>query len=375
MAGTNPARQRLALAAITAAAMLALSLAAAVQKTFAADPVAGSGPATLQAAPISAAPVSAGDAGPPAPPAGPAKSPTAPRVQRDAMGAALPLPVARTIQEGLDLTEEEKEALAAINQRPDQFDETGLYVMLRRVAALPRLDPEKWADELDMPSYKNLNQFQGRPLHIKANLAQAYKVIPGHQSELSYSPFWPRGRAVWVLDCIVPLGNDYFRQPLRVFSVVEPPSLPPPQKTEKDLALYIQPGPEIDVAGVFYKTYRGEDREGHRQQYPIIIAWQIERETLQGTGLGPFNPLNLALGLLAVLAVGYLFLRSYLRNAAASRTSKYKPLREEAQPQAAQDEEPQAVDPLLQAAAEEYDARKRAGGGERQGKDGASGQS
>ena len=355
MAGMNPARQRLALAAITAAAMLTLSLAATGQKTFAADPVAGSGPATLQAAPISAAP----------------------KVQRDAMGEALPQPAARTIQEGLELTEEEKEALAPINRHPDQFDETGLYVMLRRVAALPKLEPEKWADELDMPSYKNLNQFQGRPLHIKANLAQAYKVIPGHQSELSYSPFWPRDRAVWVLDCIVPLGKDFFSQPLRVFSVVEPPSLPPSQKTEKGAAIYYQPGPEIDVAGVFYKTYRGKPREGQLQQYPIIIAWQIERETLlgKGTGLGPFNPLNLALGLLAVLAVGYLFLRRHLRNTAASRTSKYRPLREEAQPQPAQDEEPQAVDPLLQAAAEEYDARKRASGGERQGKDGASSQS
>ena len=72
-----------------------------------------------------------------------------------------------SIDAAKNLTDEEKQALLQVAEKPLQVDEEGLYVMMRRAAALPKLTAEHW-ETLDRPAYRNLLLHPQKRLSRKA---------------------------------------------------------------------------------------------------------------------------------------------------------------------------------------------------------------
>jgi hypothetical protein len=291
-----------------------------------------------------------------------AQPPSQPAPPFSPVGPAPPLPRAQTVDQGLQLTEEELQALAPASQKIDQIEEPGLYVILRRAAAMPELT-EAEREMLDQPSYVNLRDhpevYRLRAMRIRLRVNRVFEAVAG--TGLSqYSHWWPRGKPAWIIDGLAVSGGDPYRQdqPLRVVSVVAPDNLPKPDKVQQDGAkVFFEPGPAVEVAGVFYKVYRRRSIEGPPRDYPVIVAWQIAP---RGGRAEAFDSLSRPVGLILVivaLAAGFVFFKRRARRAGeAARPPDRRPgAADGRQPHTAQgDQQAGQVDPLLTAAVEEY---------------------
>lgn len=287
---------------------------------------------------------------------------------RPSFAPADPLPTAGSVEQGLELTEIERQGLLGIADRRFQLDEEGLYIVMRRAAALPKLGPTKW-DALDRPAYENLLKrpadYRLRPIRMTV-LVNSVRRVEAGDGLAQYSRWWRRGKAAWIIDGMVPRGDDALvaERPIRLVSVAPPPELRrDPERTGDDGAsLYTAPGPPINAAGVFYKVVTLESRDGAMRDYPVLIAWQLESARPVGaTGFDASTMAIIIVLLLVLLAVGFIVLKRHIkglraRGQEARRTGED----EQDRPAPVEPSDVDQVDPELRAAAESY-RRERQG--------------
>jgi len=273
-----------------------------------------------------------------------------------------PLPTAAGIAEGLELSEAERQALVQVLDKPSQLDEPGLYVMMRRAAALPKLSDDQW-EALDQVAYVNLlhrpQDYHLRPIRMEVHVNRVKEISAG-EGLTSYSRWWPRSRSAWDVACVVPTrANPYATtQPLTAISVVQPDIKQEPDELGPDgQELYFVPGPKLELAGVFYKVHQRRDLDGNLREYPVLIVWQTRRlADLPAPTNWTKTMAAVIIMLVAVLAIVFMRIKRQIRaiKAPPQRAPSERP-DEDREP--IEDEDRQ-VDPLLQQAAKDYEERQ-----------------
>jgi len=249
---------------------------------------------------------------------------------------------AKTIEEGLELTEKERIILDAVRDRTRQCHETGLYMMLAKTARLPEPSEDDLAG-LDRPAYRNLlrspQRYRGRPIRLTVQVQSIRRLAPG--KGLSFSRFWPQDKPIWGMDCLNADAKDPYLQPLRVFTTADPSELlPSPKQLDEDgTGYYRGKGPKVELVGVLYKVYtamsRGDERRPQElRDYPIVLAWYLLPEAkLHGTPMGML-PVMVMFAIILVLAGLFIYLRRLTARQRRTDRTKYRSLRGPAGPAA-----------------------------------------
>jgi len=287
---------------------------------------------------------------------------TAPAPTLPAFAPMPPLPTAASIAEGLELSETELQALVQVLEKPSQLDEPGLYVMMRRAAALPKLSEDQW-EALDQVAYVNLLQrpqdYHLRPIRMEVHVNRVTEIAAG-EGLVSYSRWWPRNRPAWEFACVVPTRANPFAtiQPVQVISVVAPDIQRKPDKLGPGGEdLYYVPGPKLELAGVFYKVHRRLDVEGNLRDYPVLIVWQARPlADLPAPADWTKTMAAVIIMLVAVLAIVFMRIKRQIRAIKAQpQRVPSEPPDEDREPM---EDEDQQVDPLLRQAAKDYEERQ-----------------
>lgn len=272
-----------------------------------------------------------------------------------------------------DETSDLGRALTDVSDGTDQWRETAFFLLLGRVGKLAPLGPGEMA-RLDRPAYRSLmtepKRYRCRPMRMRVRV-HTVKKMTGRQLGAS-DAIWPVDKPVWRLFCSdasLPVDEGT----VVVCSTVEPAGLGEPSdkdrrdraRFEEDELIYKQ-APEIELACVFYKTYRDTQKgAAGRRDYPVVIAWQAGAAA-DGKSLAVGTDPRYVVGAMVILAVciAYYFVRRYTRRFAKPGPNvQYRPKRDDiddaqgpdaAGPDRAEQEDDQPVDPLLAAAAEQY---------------------
>jgi hypothetical protein len=268
------------------------------------------------------------------------------------------IPRAESIEQALTFTDEERELLAAARDQTHQLDEPGFYVLLRRVASLPRLSPDELS-ALASPAYGNLleypQRYRTRPVRLRIEPKLVKQLTPG--KGLGRSKYWPVDRPVWRVDALNRGGTSPVDEPIIVFSVADPtPLLGEPTETAEDGRLVYKRNIVVQVAGVFYKVQSAHSRGSAEQpselrEYPVVLAWQVRRG---GGTTSAFAEGTLETIIMVVAVVLLLILFLYMRRRTREQEEPhftYRPRRES--PGGEPDEEDE-VDPALREAADDH---------------------
>lgn len=290
--------------------------------------------------------------------------------------ATAPADVLDLVEARLRLSEVEKQALLDAQASPLQLDEPAFGIMLAKVAGLPVLDENDFS-RLDHPAVRNLarspQRYHGAPIRLTVRAYQVRKYTPG--KDISISGHWPREKPFWRMNCTSALPKarrEGDEDPLIVFTTLDPTELlgRPKEGASADDELRYPHGPKIELAGVFYKIRRVNERDsGEPRDYPVVLAWQM----LPGQGWVRDTVSHMAqpviiilLVVILVMAVAFVFISRRIRKGMSPQHQghTYEPMRfqmpegagganiEDAEP--AGPAGPRQVDPLLAAAAEEY---------------------
>jgi len=271
----------------------------------------------------------------------------------------------RSLADRLGYTDNEKTVLGATRDGVRKIDETGLYVTLgvaARAAGNLQFDRDEWS-QLDRPAYTSLltqpKRWRGHPLELTPTIFRVTKMTSGKQ--LNYSNFWPKDRPVWRLDGVI----GHKTQPVIIYSVVNPSEYLGQGKPgkEEDQTDYNR-GQAIRAAAIFYKDVIDTDCDGATRHYPLVMAWQLsdgdEVMALRGSSDSLVSKLAPVAILLVVMAAGFYYLRRWMTQSRQKKSHgpRYKPLRDEIVPAAAEDNSANSldehVDPELAAAIEQY---------------------
>ncbi len=264
--------------------------------------------------------------------------------------------------EAIDLTDIQRTVLAAARDGDSYLFHNAVYVLLSKARALSPLSADELA-ALESPSYAKMrrhpNQYRGQPIRLDVYVMTRYKLVAG--DDLPIKPGMTKGDTVWQLGCFI-VGKDMGvsrAMPLTIFSVVDPNEFlgtPIESDTGQTQGHYRK----ARIAGLFYKVYKGTDRDGEPRLYPAVVAWQfVDRGTVE-PGWSPYQVFAVAVAALIGLVLLFRMVkryRNYARPSGRDR-AKYVPLREELD-QDGDDEEHQEpvdgpVDPDLASAAEEH---------------------
>jgi len=266
-------------------------------------------------------------------------------------------------------------AMSDVEQNSTQWRETALFMLMKRASTLDTLDAVQIA-RLDRPAYRSLvdepQRHVGRPMRLTVNV---HRVLKTNGKKLGASDLiWPIDKPVWRIYCTdaaVPRQAG----PMMILSTVEPKGLGEPSERTDDDAGVSETGediykraPQIDLACVFYKVFKAEQIKGGKSKmrsYPLAVAWQA------GEGRGPsaavdYNTRYLFGGVaIALVAAAYYFIRRHVKRLSKPGPAvKYRPKRDEIAGDDQDDreddgEEDQPVDPLLAAAAAEYEKERQ----------------
>lgn len=274
---------------------------------------------------------------------------------REIRALSSPLPLAGSVEEGLELTRAEKTMFEAIRQGGD-VEEVAFYLVLRRAAALPQLPAEQF-DRLDIISAENLlnrpKHYVAQPLRMRVAVWAVRELKSG--GGLGGSAYWPRKRSVWlVLAQELPTGRE-----LALYSLVNPVDiLGKPDKTDSDGTLKY-PARDMLIAGVFYKTTEAPRTDGKGTiVVPVIAVWQMKPSvSLEPLGTSKYGWYAAGLALLIIV---YFVVRRVLKRPKAAPLAKYRDVMErlKAERQVDKDARDAAVDEKLRQAAQEYRKEK-----------------
>lgn len=312
-----------------------------------------------------------------APEAAPAAAPaTAPAT--GPAGPAEAAPARGNISEAaIELSEREQTALGAVRDRNTQLAETAFFMLLSRAGKMETLS-DRQIQDIESPSYPNLMAYPARyraqPIRMVVHIFASRKFTPTPGGAFPPSPYWPKDQPVWYLEGLVPSAVPGRKeQPVLIYSTADPTGLlGRADKIEGELQRYFGVGRRMVVAGLFYKITQQDSQKYGPIDYPVLLVWQM---SLAGGGGGEGG--GLATGgtrtvvgvmiamVVLVLLLGFIMLKRRVSQQKASRPSgpRYKPLRDVSQddgePAA---EEPDAVDPLLKQAAEQYQKERQSDG-------------
>jgi len=270
--------------------------------------------------------------------------------------------------EALKLTEKEFVALSAVRDRVGQLDETAFKMLLSKAAGLAQVEGQE-LQIIDRPAAVNLlrhpERYRGWPVRLTLRAHKVHKVVGG--KDLSASVYWPAGRALWQVGCVDPQSNFPADNPLLVFSIVEPTVLGEPDKIvgEDERLYYAHRDARVNVTGYFYKVWRQRDTEGNVRNYPVIVAWRLDKPAEQSATPRAQKPaewrIYIMIVLLLILLMAYALAKRFFRRQGGRKNpSEYQPMRfdikmpDEDEPAESEQGAAQSVDPLLREAAEEY---------------------
>ena len=210
----------------------------------------------------------------------------------------------------LTLSADEKQVLDSVVDGTTQLDEAALYMMLAKVAEMPASQLSQIPSPTAMELLINPSQFRGQEMTMAVRVFLVTELRPG--AGMTPSPWWTVGHgSIWRLDCTAIGPSEQAPQPVVIFSTVAPAMLGRPDQTKPNGRQIFASGPIIRATGVFYKTYKAQDRSGTGQgsqmrDYPVILSGQLLRGS---TGLARKKPPTMTLVFVAVLGVGYVLLR------------------------------------------------------------------
>ncbi len=321
------------------------------------------------------------------PSSGPATAPTTsvvviplwPETAPAAPWAMPPLPAAKTLDEGLTLTHMERGILKSVRDFDRQDLHKPLFILLRRAAALPRLDAEQ-LDTLDRPSYRNMlkrpERYRGEPIRMTVHVSAVYEYSPDSQLRPPATRWWPRDRTFWGLDCLKSSGKKAWDEPVVIYTHLDPTSILGKGKPADNCTLYDPWKNKIELAGVFYKVYEAQERGDkktdakHRRMYPVIVAWQIDKARKAPSPPAADSRMYIILLIVAMLVFLFMYFKRVTRRQRQAGGAKYQSIRDLSKivPQPEVVGEPLSkdeqagdaaeVDPDLKAAAEEYRKEK-----------------
>jgi len=339
----------------------------------------GGGPAAASlAALLAAAGAATAQAKPPSPPQVDYVAPAvgAPPASAPAGAAPAAMSYAEQLARATALTKQERTVLDAVRDRVERLEETGFYVMLGVARRAPRLDETDW-EQLDTVAYASLladpNHYRARPLQMRLLALRVNKLVAG----LSLTPtqFFPKGSEAWEIRGLCANSAYQDLKPVLVYSVADPsPALGQPDEVDNNGQRIYKDGREVRLAGLFYKIYRTMDegtakRPPQLRDYPVIMAWQVERAGAGATrrggafpDLGKLGPMFLVI---ILLGAGFILLRlrlgrqkkqdSHWRRSRprqerpqGNRDGQRRPVQDEAEEESGQ------VDPELTSVVEEY---------------------
>jgi len=258
--------------------------------------------------------------------------------------AVRPAEPAKTIEEALAYTDEERTALEDVRDGNELLDGAALSILLRRAAMLPAdRDIRKDADR---PSPRNLWR---RPADYRGRLITVEGACSGgmDMSDLVAPTTYHVGPVYAVVLTEQSTGES---RPILVVMSDQPPEIP-----ERS---------DVSVAGLFYKVVRlpEEGGGGKTAEYAVVVARGLYRPG-SGGGIDIPKPFLVLGGLVVVLLMVFIFVWRRAR-AGPRRTLEYKPLRFEDAAEGVADtpaevEQPGEVDEDLIRQAEDFKERKR----------------
>ncbi len=265
-------------------------------------------------------------------------------------------------------------------------------MLLAKASEMAPLSDGQWSS-LDQVAYANLishpERYTGRPIRLRLYVQLAQKLIAG-SDELAATPDWRQGNVVWRIDAMEPEALDRDEElPIRLFCVQDPTAVlgRAIMQDGEELVFGLKGrtnGPLVEVAGLFYKTWDFEPRQSQSIQTqvqedgtiamssglisnPILVVWDMRlvsrRETSIMSDSTPFKPALIITILVMLVVVFYLLKRTIRQRRQTDRLparaglAQYHPLRDvelDDEPEAERDEEDEAVDPDLAAAADAF---------------------
>ncbi|MFB3893131.1 MAG: hypothetical protein ACE15C_14030 [Phycisphaerae bacterium] len=307
---------------------------------------------------------------------------TAPLVTRPAAGLAanpfdlgpasrkaiLPLPPAQSVEDGLKYDQDEKEILAAVRDHTRQLTDSGLYVLLRRAASLPQLDAGSLASLNQISGTSLMNspeKYRGEPLHMTMRVYKMRPWTPG--VEFKFNDRWPKDKPIWWMAGLEGTYKNKDAKRIVVLSLVDPKLALGEEDKPGESGEYIyNSGRQIDLAGIFYKTYSDQPASSQgttapMQDFPVIVAWQVERS---GSIFGstPWYWWVIFAGVSVLIVIGIVFfgnrLKASLRGGRGDRrfqSFRHKRVEEARQAALLADEQKvEEVDQALKEAAEQF---------------------
>ena len=270
-------------------------------------------------------------------------------------------------------------AMSDVEQNSTQWKETALFMLMARAAALEPLDAAQLA-RLDRPAYRSLvaspERYLCQPMRLTVNV---HRVLKTNGKALGAGDLiWPIDKPVWRIHC-TDAAVPYQGGVMTILSTVEPRGLgEPSKKTDDDAKVSVageavyKRAPRIELACVFYKVFQAEQIKGGKSKmraYPLAVAWQAG--DVQGFNAGAETHTKYLFGGLAIALVAavYYFIRRYVKRLSKPAPAViYRSRRDQPDDDEDQDDqddhepegdEDQPVDPLLVAAAAQYEKERQ----------------
>jgi hypothetical protein len=262
------------------------------------------------------------------------------------------------VADAFELTKTEQTVLEAtsIDGTQPPTSDKGVPILLEHAVTIPKFNRAEF-DLLENPPVRLLKKyghadFSLRPIRLDVEVKMVSRLVPVR------SPYWPKGKPVWRLDCLSAATPDPSRNPVVILIAEDPtPALGAPDKKQSEdgleLLVYTKPV-RMQLAGIFYRNYFAQDRDGRQGVYPIVIAWQNREIDVAGSGTG-MNDWQLLLVGCAIVIVFFLWL--WVRRLAKGRgqAELERQRRQEAQAEfVPRQEDIDQMDPELLAAAEAF---------------------
>lgn len=278
----------------------------------------------------------------------------------------------------IKLTDRQKAALSAVRDGQD-WRETAFFMMLARTAEL--VDPEAAAKEyssLESPAVGYLTdypkRYRAQKIRVTMRVFKSRELVSGSKHWDAY-PDWPSGSKVWYLAGWHIPEDSKKAEDLVVYSVVDPTKLlgTPSGTTTSGEQFYSDQGRSLEIAGVYYKTFRQEtiqSKPSDRQfrDYPLMLAYYLKPAKTVESTTSPIGGLSsIIFVVIIVMAVALYIVRKQARRAksaplgtARPGTVQYTPLRNTEDDDLPPDQqETGPVDPDLVNAVKAFESKRK----------------
>jgi len=248
-----------------------------------------------------------------------------------------------------------------------------LFALMKRVSTLPALG-ELELKRLDRPAHRSLMaepaRYRWRPMRMTVNVHRVMKM--DGKALKAGDEYWPIDKPIWRMYC-TDASVAHLAGPITIYSTVEPKGLgEASEPADEDLddyergELIYKRKPQVQIACVFYKLYDAEPMKGGRERsYPLAVAWQAGEAQIAGAKVDIDSKYLVAGIAIFVAGVAYYMIRKHTRRlskpgAAVVYRSKRDDIDDEEDNEVQADEaDDQPVDPLLAAAAAQYEKERQ----------------